>query len=298
LVSDPPLTETANSSATEREKEYLEYVRNQVAQLDHENDIQWQAALQNLVLAMPISINVLIEAILQKKVRFDRASAFANFISANGFNEETESIFRAIVEQEPENSAHLNNLAVVLLKEGKKEKIDEAITLLDRAVVLDWKSHGAAAADMPAKQNRDLAVPLANLVLKDSSKVEKKAEASEEDAMTILKKEIQKQHNWKALWETLLAISDPVVRYLPTLLFGVITPVGVIALAGKVAALPPEVGSYSISIGLAFVTIFLLIKFLAQRGIHGSDLEIDSRRQQYVSMFEMKLKVQQTAPAK
>jgi hypothetical protein len=129
-------------------------------------------------------------------------------------------------------------------------------------------------------------------------KAEKKEEKTEEDAMTILNKDIQKQHNWKALWETLLAIADPVVRYLPTLLFGVITPIGVIALSGKVAALPPEVGAYSITIGLLFVAIFTLIKFLAQRGMHDADLEIDSRRQQYVSMFEMKLKVQQAPPTK
>jgi Tfp pilus assembly protein PilF len=152
---------------TDPNTEYLEYVRKQIAQLNHDNDIQWQAALQNLILEMPTSINALVEAIRQNKVRFDRTSAFANFISANGFNEEAESIFRTIVAQEPENAAHLNNLAVVLLKEGKKEKIDEAIGLLDRAVVLDWKSYSSAAADMPAKKDRDLAVPLARLVLKD-----------------------------------------------------------------------------------------------------------------------------------
>lgn len=290
------MTEKIDFNAADRKREYLDYVRNQVSQLNHENDIQWQAALQNLVLAMPVSINALIEAIRTKKVRADRASAFANFISANGFNEEAEPIFRAIVEQELDNAAHLNNLAVVLLKEGKVEKINEAIRLLDHAVQLDWKSYGAAAADMPARKNRDLAVPLARLVLKEDSEVSKKE--NESDAMGLLKKEIQKQHNWKALWETLLAISDPVVKYLPTLLFGVITPFGVIALLGKVAWLPPEAGSYPITIGLAFVAIFFLVKFQAQRGMHGADLEIDSRREQYVSMFEMKLKVQQTSPTK
>jgi len=67
-------------------------------------EIQWHAALNNLILAMPTSINVLLEAIRTSEVRRDRASAFANIISINGFHDEAERLFRALSGNQPDKT--------------------------------------------------------------------------------------------------------------------------------------------------------------------------------------------------
>jgi hypothetical protein len=117
------------STLTDKENQegFLSYLDKQIGQLNSEDELTWCKSVEPLVLAPPCAVPRMVDAVNAGRVRLDRASSFADYLSLHGAIEESEKIFRAIKEKDPENAAHLNNLAVVLLKTGDKEKIEAAV---------------------------------------------------------------------------------------------------------------------------------------------------------------------------
>jgi tetratricopeptide (TPR) repeat protein len=275
---------------------YRDFLREEVKRLNSPNDAEWGAALQNLVLGQPRSIEVLLEAIARNEVNLGRASTFANFLIDRGYYNDAEPIVRAILQREPENAAYLNNLGVLLLKQGK---LQEGISLLDKAVDLDLTQYGQLGLEKPAWKNRELALALLRLMEKKGK--ERKEEAKKEipapekpqDTLQLLEEAIRQQHTWKAFWQTMLVLAESVTKYFPTIFFGfVIAPVGVVALLGTISGITTIISVYYVILGVAIITIFAVLRFLAQRGILDADLRIDSRRNQYISLFQARLQVQ------
>jgi pyrimidine deaminase RibD-like protein len=139
---------------------FFSYLDEQIQRLNSEDELTWRQSIEPLILALPWTIPKLVDAVKTGRVRLDRASSFADTLSLHGAVEESEKILRAVKERDPENSAHLNDLAVVLLKTGDKEKIKEAVDLLDKAVELDAQKLGDAARTEAAYRNRDIALSL------------------------------------------------------------------------------------------------------------------------------------------
>jgi hypothetical protein len=77
-----------------RKKQYEDYLRKQIERLNSEEETDWHSALENLVLAIPQSIPLLVEAVYHRRVNGERVSALANFISLSGMTAEAESLFR------------------------------------------------------------------------------------------------------------------------------------------------------------------------------------------------------------
>jgi tetratricopeptide (TPR) repeat protein len=207
---------------SKNDEAFFSYLDEQIQRLNSENELTWRQSIEPLILALPWTVPRLVKAVKSGRVRLDRASAFADTLSLHGAVEESEKIFRAVKERDPGNAAHLNNLAVVLLKTGDKEKIEEAVGLLNKAVELDAQKFGDAARTEPAYRNRDIALSLLRVSTKASP--ERASEEPGPGTFQALEKQILHEYRIQAGAETVLEICGLGLKYIIPLLLGVILP--------------------------------------------------------------------------
>jgi hypothetical protein len=212
----PPLSDKNSQEA------FFSYLDEQIGRLNSEDELTWRQSIEPLILALPWAIPRLIDAVNSGRLRLDRASSFADFLSLHGVIEDSAKIFRAVKEKDPENAAHLNNLAVVLLKTGDKAKIEEAVGLLKRAVELDTQTYGDSARNQPAYRNLDVALSL--LRVSKKTPPEKTPEKPSPGTFQALEKQILGEYNNQAVAETVLEICAIGLKYVVTFLLGIVLP--------------------------------------------------------------------------
>jgi tetratricopeptide (TPR) repeat protein len=244
-------------SEGDSQKEYLSWLDAQIDKLNSEDDITWRQTIEPLILSLPLSVPRLVDAVKTGRVRLDRASSFADTLSLHGAIAESEQVFRAVKDKAPDNSAHLNNLAVVLLKTGDKAKIEEAVDLLDKAVKLDADQYGAAAREQPAYRNRDIALSLLRVSTRATPQTT--PEKPSPGTLEAVEKQVLREYQWQAGAETVLEICSVALKYAIPVFLGVILPLALF--------IGPSVGfSLNTSITIVYVVAVLLAFGLARYG--------------------------------
>jgi tetratricopeptide (TPR) repeat protein len=239
------------------QKEFLEYLDRQIENLNSKDEAVWRQAFEPLILALPWAVPRLVEAVKTGKVRLDGAASFADTLSLVGAIDESERIFRAIKEKNPENVAYLNNLAVVLLKTGDKAKIEEAIDLLDKAVKLDADHYGYAAREQPAFRNREIAVSLLRVATKAAP--EKPTKEASPGTLEAVEKQVLREYQWQAGAETVLEICAIALKYAIPVFLGIIFPLALF--------IGPPIGfSLNTSGAVVYILVVLVAFGLARYG--------------------------------
>jgi len=272
---------------TARQEEYRKYICGQIELLNSAKEQDWRGAVDSLVLSLHESVPLLIESVTQGKVNTDRVSSLANFLSAHGANAEAESLFRSLVSSQPGNPAYLNDLAVVLLRIGDRDRVKEAIDLLNRAVDIDFERSGPKATELPAFKNREIAISFFRV----SDKAAMEKEKLPGGTLNTLETEILGKYDRLALAETALKLSEPALKYATLLLLGVFTPLDLVLgpLSGliglKISGQP-----YTLVYSLSVVLVLAVVHYLATRSRNRANFVIDTRLPHYKALANSKLR--------
>jgi len=272
---------------TARQEAYRRYIRGQIGLLNSARERDWRSAVDSLVLSLHESVPLLIESVNQGKVNTDRVSGLANFLSAHGMNAEAESLFRSLVRSQPDNPAYLNDLAVVLLRIGDRDRLKEAIDLLNRAVDIDFERSGPKATELPAFKNREIAISFFRV----SEKAALEKEELPGGTLGNLETEILGTYDKLALAETALKLSEPALKYAALLLLGIFTPLDLVLgpLSGLFGLKIPG-QPYTLVYSLCVVLALAVVYYLGTRCRNRANFVIETRLPHYKALVNSKLR--------